>query len=153
MPELDGMQVIDALRQRDAPTRVLLLTGQLDNAVAYAALESGAAGVLSKLTEVPELLDAILAVARGETVIAAEAQSAIAAEIRLRAKDDRPVLSDREREILGRIAEGNSIPDMARAMHLSASTVKTHVENLYRKLGVSDRAAAVAVAMRRGLLH
>jgi two-component system, NarL family, nitrate/nitrite response regulator NarL len=153
MPELDGIQVIDALRREGAETRTLLLTGRLDSAASYSAIENGAAGVLSKVTEVEELLDAILAVARGETVIAAEAQSAIAAEIRLRAKEDRPGLSERESEILGRIADGASIPDMAQAMHLSASTVKTHVENLYRKLGVSDRAAAVAVAMRRGLLH
>jgi two-component system, NarL family, nitrate/nitrite response regulator NarL len=152
MPSLDGNGVIDALLAERSETRVLLLSGDLESGAVYTAVERGAAGVLSKLTGAQELMDAVMAVARGETVIAAEAQGAIASEIRLRSQDDRPVLTDREREILVRMAEGDSIPDTARQLHLSVSTVKTHVEHLYRKLGVSDRAAAVASAMRRGIL-
>jgi two-component system, NarL family, nitrate/nitrite response regulator NarL len=152
MPSVDGNAVIDALRAERSETRVLLLSGDLESGAVYTAVERGAAGVLSKLTGAQALMDAVMAVARGETVIAPEAQGAIASEIRLRSKDDRPVLTDREREILVRMAEGDSIPDTARRLHLSVSTVKTHVEHLYRKLGVSDRAAAVASAMRRGIL-
>jgi two-component system nitrate/nitrite response regulator NarL len=153
MPGVDGNTVIDVVRLEGLPTRVLLLSGALDSGSTYRALEQGAAGVLSKLVDVPALLDAILAVARGEAVIAEEAQSAVVAEIRLRSEDDRPVLTPREREILGLMADGDSVPAMAKALHLSQSTIKSHVEHLYRKLGVSDRAAAVATAMRRGLLH
>jgi two-component system nitrate/nitrite response regulator NarL len=153
MPGMDGTAVLDAIRQENLPTRVLLLSGRLDTGAAYAVLERGAAGILSKATDEPELVDAIRAVARGQTVIGRDIQTDLANEIRLRAVDDRPVLTDREREILTRMAEGESIPAMAAAMHLSPSTIKSQVEQLYRKLGVSDRAAAVAVAMRRGLLR
>ena len=94
------------------------------------------------------LTDAILAVARGETVIAPEAQESVANEIRMRATDDRPAPTDREREVLARVADGGSVVSIAADLHLSQSTVKTHLEHVYRKLGVSDRAAAVAEAMR-----
>jgi two-component system, NarL family, nitrate/nitrite response regulator NarL len=153
MPDLDGNAIVDTVQQERLPSRVVLLSGALDSASVYAALERGAAGVLSKLVDVDELLDALLAIARGETVIAEEVQAAVAAEIRLRSRDDRPILSEREREILGHVADGESIPTIARELHISVSTVKSHVEHLYRKLGVSDRAAAVATAMRRGLLR
>jgi two-component system nitrate/nitrite response regulator NarL len=62
-------------------------------------------------------------------------------------------LTDREAEVLRLISEGKSVPEIARELFLGATTVKTHVQHLYEKLGVSDRAAAVAEAMRRGLLE
>jgi two-component system nitrate/nitrite response regulator NarL len=153
MPGVDGFGVIDTVRDERLPTQLVLLSGKLDSASAYAAIERGASGVLSKAADADELHDAIVAVAGGRTVIGEDVQSGIADQIRLRSTDDRPVLSGREREILGRMAEGETVPAIARALHLSASTVKSHVEQLYRKLGVSDRAAAVAVAMRRGMLR
>ncbi|HRD10748.1 MAG TPA: LuxR C-terminal-related transcriptional regulator, partial [Mycobacterium sp.] len=79
--------------------------------------------------------------------------SGLAVEIRRRAEPSGPSLSAREREVLGMIAHGQSIPAIAEALFLAPSTVKTHVQRLYEKLGVSDRAAAVAEAMRRGLLE
>jgi two-component system, NarL family, nitrate/nitrite response regulator NarL len=153
MPGVDGAQVADAVAQERGPTRMILLTGDVQGGALYAAIARGVRGLLSKLADEDELCDAILAVARGETVIAREAQDAVAAEIRLRGDDDRPVLTVREQEILALMADGASIPQMAQRLHLSRSTVKTHTEHLYRKLGVSDRAAAVAAAMRRGLLR
>ena len=71
----------------------------------------------------------------------------------MRSLGDRPVLSPREREVLELIAEGLSAPDIAKRLHVSPATVKTHLQSLYEKLGVSDRAAAVASAMRNGLLE
>ena len=153
MPGLNGTQIVDAVRQEELPTRVMLLSGHLESDAVYRALQLGAAGVLSKLTEPTALTDAILAVARGETVIAPDAQDAVAAGIRGRVDDDRPVLSAREREVLSLVADGASVPAMAKQLHLSPSTVKTHLEHVYRKLGVSDRAAAVAEAMRRGVIY
>jgi two-component system, NarL family, nitrate/nitrite response regulator NarL len=76
----------------------------------------------------------------------------LAGEIRRRAEPRGPVLSAREREVLSRIASGQSIPAIAQELYVAPSTVKTHVQRLYEKLGVSDRAAAVAEAMRRQLL-
>jgi two-component system nitrate/nitrite response regulator NarL len=71
----------------------------------------------------------------------------------LRTPRERPVMTARERQTLTLIAEGLSAPDIGRALHLSTATVKTHLQHIYEKLGVSERAAAVAEAMRRGLLE
>ena len=78
---------------------------------------------------------------------------ALRAVIRLRKQDDAPALTPREQEILHLIAAGKSLPEIAKELYLGLTTVKTHVQHLYGKLGVSDRAAAVAIAMRRGLIE
>jgi two-component system nitrate/nitrite response regulator NarL len=153
MPELDGLQIAAALRRDGVPTRVVLLSAFLDGAMVYRAVAAGAAAYLTKEADRGEVCDTIAAVARGETVLAPEAQAGLAAEVRLRAAPEGPALTPREREVLGMVAQGSSAPDIARALHLSAATVKGHLQSLYEKLGVSDRAAAVAEAMRRGLLE
>lgn len=90
--------------------------------------------------------------AKGKDVLAPELAAGLASEIRRRNEPDVPALSPREREVLKLIASGSSIPAMAKELFLAPSTVKTHVQRLYEKLGVNDRAAAVAEAMRRKLL-
>jgi two-component system nitrate/nitrite response regulator NarL len=85
--------------------------------------------------------------------MSSEVQSGIAEEIRLRAAPERLSLSARENEVLVLIADGLSAPDIGKRLHLSPATVKGHLQSLYEKLGVSERAAAVAEAMRRGLLE
>jgi two-component system nitrate/nitrite response regulator NarL len=77
----------------------------------------------------------------------------LAQEIRLRAQPQAPVLSERERQVLNAFARGLSIPQASAELFLGVSTIKTYTQRLYEKLGVSDRAAAVAEAMRRGLLE
>ena len=86
----------------------------------------------------------MLSVAAGKTVVPAELAGALAGEIRLRAQPAGPVLSERENQVLQAFARGLSIPQVARELFIGASTVKTHTQRLYEKLGVSDRAAAVA---------
>src|SRR6266545_2585652 len=142
-----GLVVIEAMA-----TRLIFVGDDADRGAAYDLLGKGAAGFLTKATSPEQLRDAILTVAAGGVFLAREIHVSVVREIRLRETDDRPVLSPRESEVLRRIAAGANVPMIARAMHLSASTVKTHVHHLYEKLEVSDRAAAVAVAMRRGLL-
>jgi two-component system nitrate/nitrite response regulator NarL len=153
MPELDGIAVVRALTRDECPTRVVFLSAYVDSAVAYRALAEGAAGFLSKDASAATVREAIVAAHRGETVLSPEVQSGIAGEIRLRSAPDRPSLSSREQEVLALIAEGMSAPDIGRRLHLSPATVKGHLHSLYEKLGVSERAAAVAEAMRRGLLE
>jgi two-component system nitrate/nitrite response regulator NarL len=153
MPLLDGLAVLNAVRRDGLPTRVLLLTAELDAADVYAAIGAGAAGCLFKDTDADRLGDAIAAVGRGEVVLAPEVQSAVANEIRVRSTQERPVLTAREQEILALIAEGLSAPVIAERLVLSPATVRTHLQHLYEKLGVSDRAAAVAEAMRSGMLE
>jgi two-component system nitrate/nitrite response regulator NarL len=91
-------------------------------------------------------------VGRGETVFGSHAQGGLANVIRSRSATPAVVLTPREAEILGYVAAGHSAPSIGAQVHLSPATVKTHLGTLYQKLGVSDRAAAVAVAMRLGLL-
>ncbi|WP_078282144.1 response regulator transcription factor [Mycobacteroides franklinii] len=153
MPELDGTQVAAAVRRDELPTRVLLLSAHDDAAIVYRALEEGAAGFLSKESTRAELVSAVLDCARGRDVVTASLTAGLAGEIRRRAQPAGPSLSTREREVLRMIAAGQTVPAMAKELFLAPSTVKTHVQRLYEKLGVGDRAAAVAEAMRRGLLE
>ena len=107
---------------------------------------------------VGQFLDALraavdAAVAQGPVVVPSDVASGLVSEIRLRKQTDAPALTPREQEILHLIAAGKSLPQIAKELYLGLTTVKTHVQHLYEKLGVSDRAAAVASAMRRGLIE
>jgi two-component system nitrate/nitrite response regulator NarL len=153
MPGLGGLELLDALRQEESPTRTVILTGHLESDQVYRAVELGAAAVLSKLVEPGALVETIKDVAVGRTVLGSEVQALLAGELQARRRDSQPILTEREQEVLTQIAEGQTVAEVATGMHLSASTVKSHLESLYRKLGVSDRAAAVATAMRKGLLR
>jgi len=152
MPGMDGAQVAAAVVRDELPTRVLLVSANTDAAIVYHALQNGAAGYLPKESSRSEIVNAVLDCAAGRDVLPAGLASGLATEIRRRAEPSGPTLSAREREVLKLIAEGNSIPAIAKTLFLAPSTVKTHVQRLYEKLGVSDRAAAVAEAMRGGLL-
>jgi two-component system, NarL family, nitrate/nitrite response regulator NarL len=155
MPELDGIQLANAVARDELSTRVLLISGEGAAPNAYEAIGAGAAGYISKLAKPDEIGDAIQTVARGGTILSGEVQTALAGEVRQRSATERggPSLSPREREILGMIAEGESAPGIANRLHLAPTTVRTHLQHLYEKLGVSDRAAAVATAMRLGLVE
>jgi two-component system nitrate/nitrite response regulator NarL len=152
MPDMDGIELVHALVRDEVPTRVLLLSAITDSAIVFRALQEGAAGYLSKDSRRAEIVDAVSRVAKGYDVVPAELAGGLAEQIRLRAQPDAPVLSEREREVLRAFARGLSIPQTAAELFLGASTVKTYTQRLYEKLGVSDRAAAVAEAMRRNLL-
>lgn len=153
MPDLDGLAVVQAMVRDGLPTKALLLSALTDSALVYRALELGAKGYLAKEAKRSEIVDAVLQVARGGTVVPAELTVGLAEQIRLRADASGVTLTDRERQVLRGFAEGKSIPELAAELYLGASTVKTHTQRLYEKLGVSDRAAAVAEGMRRGLVE
>lgn len=151
MPELEGMQVLAAIVREDLPTRVVFLSAHLDGGTVYAAISEGAAAYLSKDSPAQTVCETVATVADGGTVLPPEVHAGIAQEIRLRSAE-RAALTGREQEILRLASEGCSAPEMARRMNLSTGTVKTHLQSVYRKLGVSDRAAAVAEGLRSGLL-
>jgi two-component system nitrate/nitrite response regulator NarL len=153
MPGLDGIDVVKAVMRDGLESRVLFLSAYLESATVYEAVEAGARGYISKDAEAEAICDAIVEVARGETVMGIESQRAIAEEIRMRAPAEPSPLSQREREILRLTADGESASEIAGRLYLSPATVKTHLQRIYQKLGVSDRAAAVAEAMRRGLFE
>ena len=153
MPGLDGAQVAAAVLRDELPTRVLLISAHDESAIVFNALQEGAAGFISKESSRTELVEAVLNCAKGRDVVAPAFAAGLASEIRKRREPAGPVLSPREREVLDMIARGQTIPAMAAKLYLAPSTVKTHVQRLYEKLGVGDRGAAVAEAMRRGLLE
>lgn len=154
LPEIDGVGIANAVARDGLATRVLVLSAFTDPRLVYEAMSAGAAGFFSKDADREAVLDAVAAVARGESRVEPRLQSALFAEMRERARDDeRPLLTPREREVLGLMAEGLSAPAIGRRLYLATATVKSHQARLYEKLGVSDRAAAVAAAMRAGLLE
>jgi two-component system nitrate/nitrite response regulator NarL len=152
MPKLTGIEVLEAAGHEELPTRVVLLSGYPDPDAIYRAVAAGAAGFLVKSESGSEICERLVAVSRGETVLSPEVQRQLAGQLHTKAHPGAPVLSPREREILALIADGELAPDIARRLGLSPATVRTHLQHLYEKLGVSDRAAAVAAAMRRGML-
>jgi two-component system nitrate/nitrite response regulator NarL len=153
MPGLDGLAVVRAVVRDHLPTRVLLLSAHTDSGRVFDALQEGAAGYLPKDAGRSEIIEAVLSVAGGGTVVPTALAGDLAGEIRLRAQSSGPVLSERERQVLQAFARGRSIPEVAEELVIGVSTVKTHTQRLYQKLGVSDRAAAVAEGMRRGLVE
>ena len=153
MPEPDGLDVLEEVVRRELPTRVILLSGHAESDPMYRAIAAGVAGYLIKTADRDTICDAIAAVVRGETVLAAEVQQAVAGELRTRSGSSAPLLSVRELEVLRLTADGCSAKEVAERLDISATTVRTYLSHAYDKLGVSDRAAAVAEAMRQGLLE
>jgi two-component system, NarL family, nitrate/nitrite response regulator NarL len=154
LPELDGVAIANAVARDRLPTRVLVLSAFTEPRLIYEAMARGAAGYFSKDADRDAVLDAIAAVARGESRVEPGLQGSLFDELRVQARDDeRPVLTPRELEILRMIADGLTAPEIGRRLYLATPTVKSHQARIYEKLGVSDRAAAVAEAMRRGLLE
>lgn len=136
MPGMDGAEVAAAVRRDELSTRVLLVSAHDDAEIVYHALQQGgAAGYLPKDSSRSEIVNAVLDCAKGRDVLAPRLASGLAVEIRRRAEPSGPSLSSREREVLGMIASGRSIPAIAEALFLAPSTVKTHVQRLYEKLG------------------
>jgi two-component system, NarL family, nitrate/nitrite response regulator NarL len=153
MPGIDGVAVANAVMRDELPTKVLLVSAFEDSSIVYEALASGAMGFLGKEAPSEQVIEAVRRCARGEEVLPPELARGVASEVRKRARGSALVLTQRELEVVRLIAEGLSVPVISRQLHLSPATVRTHVQKLYEKLGVSDRGAAVAEAMRRRLLE
>ncbi len=149
---LDGSQVLNAVVRDGIATRVLLVAVAVEPDQAYHAIAGGAAGLLSKHTDARALGGAVHAAAAGEVVLGPEAQTGLATAIRRHAGEPRPIIGERDRQILLLVAEGRGATEIAEELQLSTGTVKASLVKLYERLGVSDRAAAVAAAMRRRLI-
>ena len=151
MPRLDGREVVRRLRQTDITTRVLFVSEYHGGELVLQALTAGGAGYLSKAASADEICSSIVRIARGDAVLPSDIGTDLASTLRERG-DTGTRLTARELGVLELIAEGESANVIAQRLHLAVPTVKTHIQNLYAKLGVNDRGAAVAEAMRRGLL-
>ena len=153
MPELSGFEVLNAIQRDGVDTKVVVLSANTESEAVFRAVAEGAVAYIPKEADREEVCDAIAAASRGDVVLSSEIQAGLANEIRLRGKEERTPLTPRESDVLKLTAEGLSAPEIGFQLHISAATVKTHMQSAYEKLGVSDRAAAVAAAMRQGLLE
>jgi DNA-binding NarL/FixJ family response regulator len=149
MPGMDGVTAIAELARRGSAARVLVLTTYDTDSLVVQAIEAGATGYLLKDAPRAELLRAVRAAARGQAVLSPSVASALMSRVREPAED---TLSQRELEVLELVAGGTTNREAAARLFISEATVKTHLLHIYAKLGVSDRAAAVAEAFKRGLL-
>jgi len=150
MAELDGAAATAQIQALQLKTSVLVLTTYDTNADILRAIEAGATGYLLKDTPRDELFAAIRAVAQGKAVLAPTVATRL---LRQRQTSAGQAISARELEVLTLVARGASNKEIARSLHLSVATVKSHLIHLFSKLGVADRTAAVTVALERGLLH
>ena len=150
MPEMDGVAAIAALQQRAPRIKVLVLTTFDSESDVLLAVEAGATGYLLKDASVEELLRAVRSAYRGEAVLSPSVASHLMGQVR---KPTGRMLSNRELEVLQHVANGASNREIAKALFISEASIKTHLLHIYDKLGVRDRAAAVAEAYRRGLLR
>ncbi len=149
MPELDGVGAIEAIRAEWPDAAIVVLTTYDTDEAIVRAIEAGATGYLLKDAPSDDLIDAVRRAAAGETVLAPP----VAKRLVDRVRDPRArALSLREIEVLRGVASGNTNAALAAELHISEATVKTHLLHIYTKLGVSDRAAAVAVAYETGVL-
>ncbi len=152
MPGLDSVILVQAIKRESSSTHIVMVAAEHDGEHIYRALAAGADAYLVKTADAEEICRTVAAVSRGQTRLAPAVQTRLLEEIQSRAPAFQPRLTPREREILALTADGCSAPDIGSHLHLSTATIKTHQQHLYEKLGVSDRAAAVAEAMRRGLM-
>ncbi|GAA4357024.1 response regulator transcription factor [Microbacterium rhizosphaerae] len=150
MPHMTGTDAIRTLREDGDQTPILVLTTFDVDDEAIAALRAGATGYLLKDAGRDEIIAAVRSTARRESVLAPSVAAMLVRGVRPDPAAD--LLTDREQEVLRLVAEGNTNAAVGRALFIGQATVKTHLLNVYAKLGVSDRAAAVDAAHRRGIL-
>lgn len=149
MPVVDGVEATAMLRRQAPTVRVLILTTFDSDRDVLPAIEAGATGYLLKDASTEELCRAVRAAHRGESVLSPTIARQLMGQVRRPAG---PRLSKREVEVLRLVADGAANREAARQLFISEASIKTHLQHIYDKLGVRDRAAAVGEAYRRGIL-
>ncbi|MER8187049.1 response regulator transcription factor [Kitasatospora sp. NPDC094015] len=151
MPGVDGIEALRLLKEEGNPARVLIVTSFTEHRTMVPALRAGAAGYVYKDVDPEALAGAIRSVHAGHVLLQPELAAALLADSGPQVPQGRGgALTDREREVLGHIAAGRSNREIARSLHLSEKTVKTHVSNILMKLDVADRTQAALWAVRNG---
>ena len=153
MPGMNGIEATRAIRQGNPDTRVILFTVDESRASIAEAIQAGVSGYLLKDVGVDELVSAARLALQGKAVIHPTLTQAFIEEVRLVDRKPEAPLSRREIEILQRVAYGATTKEVADKLGISPHTVKTHLERIFEKLGANDRAQAVAIAIRQGLVE
>jgi len=151
LPDTDGISLLDDIRDLPVATKVVMLSCQTDEASVRMAVDGGACGYLTKLAGPREIVDAVRRVQRGQAAISADVATHLVSAIRAQRREGEPTLTTREREVWRAMAQGMSNGAIAGSLFLSEHTVKFHVHNLLRKLGLKTRAQAICAAHHRGM--
>ncbi len=152
MPRMDGIEVARAIRKHYPDTHVVLLSAYDEPQYVTEAARAGARGYVLKTRDAEHLIQAVRLVAGGSMVIDPDVVASLADELAEREASDTRALSARELEVLQLVAFGHTNPEIAEQLSMSRDDVKSYLEHIYKKLGASDRTAAVAEALRRRLI-
>jgi DNA-binding NarL/FixJ family response regulator len=154
MPGMGGIEAARAIRQTSPDTRIILFTVDETRASISEAIQAGVSGYLLKDASAQELVNAARLAVEGKAVIHPQLTRAFIEEVQFADKrPDIPGLSAREKEILQKVAYGATTKEVAHDLGISPHTVKTHLERIFEKLGANDRAQAVAIAIRGGIVE
>jgi len=154
MPGMDGIEATRQILQAAPATKIILITIDESRGAISKAIQAGVSGYLLKDASADVLADAARNAVEGNAVIHPQLTRAFIEEANLgESTSDSAPLSKREREILQRVADGATTREVARALGISPHTVKTHLERIFEKLGANDRAQAVAIAIRTGIVR
>jgi DNA-binding NarL/FixJ family response regulator len=153
MPGMGGIEATKSIREASPDTRVILFTVDESRASISEAIQAGVSGYLLKDASAEELVNAARLALEGKAVIHPQLTRAFIEEVQFAEKRaEAPPLSKRETEILQKVAYGATTKEVAHDLGISPHTVKTHLERIFEKLGANDRAQAVAIAIRSGLV-
>jgi DNA-binding NarL/FixJ family response regulator len=155
MPGMDGIEATRRIREASPDTRVILITIDESRGAVSEAIQAGVSGYLLKDASPDALIDAARNAVEGNAVIHPQLTQKFIEEAQAASgEEQRPTpLSKREREILQKVADGSTTRQVATELGISPHTVKTHLERIFEKLGANDRAQAVAIAIRTGIVH
>jgi DNA-binding NarL/FixJ family response regulator len=155
MPHLNGLEATRQIADQCPQCRVLVLTAREEERFVIELLQAGAVGYLPKTVDLSELLEAIRAVARGESVLPPAVASVVVRYLagEKGVEQDLSPLTDRELEVLALVAGGLTNRDIAQQLSISVRTVEAHLTHIYNKLGVCSRTEAAVQAMRQGWIE
>ena len=147
LPDMNGIAAMGAIRAEFPHARIIILTNYEGDVEIQRALAGGARAYLIKSTPLAEFVDVIRKVERGRTHLPTQVAQNLAEHV------DGDVLSEREVEVLKQVAEGNRNRDIGARLAISEDTVKSHLRHILEKLNAKDRTEAVAIGLRRGIIH
>jgi DNA-binding NarL/FixJ family response regulator len=154
MPGMDGIEATRRIREASPDTKIILITIDESRGAISDAIQAGVSGYLLKDASPDALVDAARNAVEGNAVIHPQLTKTFIEEAQAAGDEPRPApLSKREREILQKVADGATTRQVATELGISPHTVKTHLERIFEKLGANDRAQAVAIAIRTGIVH
>ncbi|ADB52800.1 response regulator transcription factor [Conexibacter woesei] len=154
LPGIGGIEIMEAITREHLPTRAVCLSALEDSVTVHRAISAGARAFLPKGSSGDEIVEAVSVVADGGSLLPRAVHDTLTMALRQRSEVPAgPVLSTRELEVLRLASDGLTVSAIAQALIIGDATVKTHLQHIYDKFGVSDRAAAVAHGFRLGFLR